>query len=207
MVTADVVLAARGLHKRLGRRNVLRGLDLDVRSGEAVGVCGANGVGKTTLVRILAGILRADAGGVSRGVATGYAPQAPLLYEQLTPREHFLYVAAARGIAADVWRTRADALLDRYRFVAWADQPVASLSGGTRQKLNLALALIAKPALLLLDEPYGGFEWETYLRFWDHVAELRRSGHSIVVISHLFYDQDRLDRLLELRDGRVVEVP
>ena len=78
------------------------------------------------------------------------------------------------------------------------------LSGGTRAKLNLALALLADPDVLLLDEPYAGFDWDTYLRFWELTAERRAAGRSVVVISHFVTDQERFDRIVELRDGRTL---
>jgi ABC-2 type transport system ATP-binding protein len=196
-------IAARGITKRLRRRQVLDGVDLAAGPGEVVGVSGENGAGKSTLLRILAGVLRPDAGAVQRPASLGYAPQLPLLYRHLTVLEHFRYVAAARRIAAGDWERRAAALMERYRFGSWAGDVVAELSEGTKQKLNLALALLSEPTVLLLDEPYGGFEWETYLRFWDHAREMRDDGRTIVVVSHLFYDRDRLDRLLELRRGRL----
>jgi ABC-2 type transport system ATP-binding protein len=202
---AEPLLAGRGLIKRYGRRRVLEGASLEVWAGEVIGIAGENGAGKSTLVRIVAGVLRPDAGTVRRPEAMGYAPQEPLLYEQLTPWEHFRYFAAARGIAGAAWQGRAANLLDLYRFSQWRDERAANLSGGTRQKLNLALALLSDPRVLLLDEPYGGFEWETYLRFWDHVREMRDRGRAVVVVSHLFHERTRFDRLLELRGGVLVE--
>ena len=206
MVSADVVLSAQDLHRRLGRRDVLQGVHLDIRKGEAVGICGENGAGKSTLMGVLTGVLTPDRGVVRRETSLGFAPQLPLLYDQLTVWEHFRYFAAARSLAPEDWRGTARDLLERYRFAPWAGSRVATLSGGTQQKLNLALALLASPALLLLDEPYGGFEWETYLRFWAHVQELRAQGRAVVIVSHLFYDRAQLDRVLELRDGRLEEV-
>jgi ABC-2 type transport system ATP-binding protein len=205
MVTDRAMLEARGLAKRLGRRQVLAGVDLIVGRGEVVGICGENGSGKSTLMRVLAGLLPSDSGEVQRHDTLGYAPQVPLLYDQLSAWEHFHYFAAARGLSRQAWEDGAQQLLDRYRFAQWRGHPVAALSGGTQQKLNLALALLANPTVLLLDEPYGGFEWETYLRFWEHVRELRTAGRSLVVVSHLFYDRADLDRTLVLQDGRLSE--
>jgi ABC-2 type transport system ATP-binding protein len=200
---AAAVIAARGVTKRLRRRLVLDGVDVVAGPGEMVGISGENGAGKSTLLRILAGLLRPDRGTVRRPASLGYAPQLPLLYRHLTVLEHFRYVAAARRLAAGEWERRAAALMERYRFADWAGDVVAELSEGTKQKLNLALALLPGPAVLLLDEPYGGFEWETYLRFWDHARELRDGGGTLIVVSHLFHDRVRLDRILELRHGRL----
>lgn len=204
-MTDRVALEAQGLRKRLGRHSVLAGVDLTVGRGEVVGICGENGSGKSTLMGVLAGLLAPDRGSVQRGGTLGYAPQLPLLYDQLTVWEHFQYFAAARSIPQRDWHDAARELLERYRFDQWRADIVAALSGGTRQKLNLALALLAHPTVLLLDEPYGGFEWETYLRFWEHVRELRAAGRSLVVVSHLFYDQADLDRKFVLHDGRLLE--
>jgi ABC-type multidrug transport system ATPase subunit len=205
VVTGGAVLEARALDKRLGKRRVLAGVDLVVRRGELIGICGENGTGKSTLMRVLAGMLRPDRGSVSRSAVLGYAPQVPLLYDQLTVWEHFRYFAVARGMPERRWEASARELLERYRFTQWRAHTAAVLSGGTQQKLNLALALLADPAVLLLDEPYGGFEWETYLRFWGHARELCAAGHSLVVVSHLFYDRVILDRALVLCDGRLEE--
>lgn len=207
MVSDGVVLDARGLHKRLGRRGVLAGVDLTVRRGEVVGICGENGSGKSTLMRILAGLVPPDRGTLRRDGTVGYGPQLPLLYDQLTVWEHFHYFAAARRLSSPLWEGSARALLERYRFAQWGAYRSADLSSGTQQKLNLALALLAEPVVLLLDEPYGGFEWETYLRFWEHVRELSAAGRALVVVSHLFYDRARLDRTLVLHDGRLAEAP
>ncbi len=204
--TAMPLLSGRALHKRYGRRRVLEGAELDVFPGEVIGIAGENGAGKSTLVRILAGVVRPDAGAVARPMAMGYAPQEPMLYEQLTPLEHFRYFGAARGLRDQTWKARAEDLLEMYRFREWRSERAANLSGGTRQKLNLALAMLADPELLLLDEPYGGFEWETYLRFWEHVREMQRRGRAILIISHLFHERVHFSRLLELRHGRLTEV-
>jgi ABC-type multidrug transport system ATPase subunit len=95
----------------------------------------------------------------------------------------------------------AGVLMERLGFDEYRHVLVRDLSGGTRQKLNLVLALMHAPAILLLDEPYQGFDWETYQRFWALAEESRRAGQTIVVISHLFYELRRFDRVLRLRNG------
>jgi ABC-2 type transport system ATP-binding protein len=186
------VLEARGIRKSFGRHQVLAGVDLAVAAGEMIAVVGENGSGKSTLLRILAGDLRPDRGSVVTHGQTGYCPQAVVLDDALTVDQHIRYFQAAYRIGA---AGRADA----------RHQPAGTLSGGTRQKLSLTLALLHEPALLLLDEPYQGFDWETYLAFWDLAGELRAAGTAILVITHLVFEQDRFDRICHLTSGRIEE--
>ena len=194
------VLVARGIRKSFGRRRVLAGLDLEVAAGEMVAVAGENGTGKTTLLRILAGDLRPDAGSVAIRGRPGYCPQTAVLDEALTVDQNVRYFQAAYGIG----RTgRAEALIERLGYAGCRDQRAGALSGGTRQKLSLTLALMHDPPVLLLDEPYQGFDWQTYLAFWEMAGELRDRGTATVVISHLVFEQERFDRICHLRDGRI----
>jgi ABC-2 type transport system ATP-binding protein len=196
------VLEARGIRKSFGRHQVLAGVDLAVAAGEMIAVVGENGSGKSTLLRILAGDLRPDRGSVVTHGQTGYCPQAVVLDDALTVDQHIRYFQAAYRIGA---AGRADALINRLGYAAARHQPAGTLSGGTRQKLSLTLALLHEPALLLLDEPYQGFDWETYLAFWDLAGELRAAGTAILVITHLVFEQDRFDRICHLTSGRIEE--
>jgi ABC-2 type transport system ATP-binding protein len=196
-------LAARGICKSFGRRRVLADLDLEVAPGELVAVVGENGTGKTTLLRILAGDLRPDAGTVAIGGRPGYCPQTVVLDEALTVDQHVAYFQAAYGIGSSA---RAGQLVERLGFADCRGQRAGTLSGGTRQKLSLTLALMHDPPVLLLDEPYQGFDWQTYLAFWDLAAELKTAGTATVVISHLVFEQQRFDRICHLVDGRIGEV-
>lgn len=182
--------------------SVLRGATLEVGAGELVGLVGENGSGKSTLLQIIVGMLRSDGGSVSRPARLGYCPQLPLLWDKLTVFEHFALFAEAYGLAPQEAARSRDALLDELRFRRYAGFRVDELSGGTRQKLNLALALLHDPQLLLLDEPYAGFDWETYLRFWEMAEERRARGMGILIVSHLLAERDRLTRIYVLRDGR-----
>jgi ABC-2 type transport system ATP-binding protein len=195
-------LAARGIRKSFGRRRVLAGLDLDVAPGELVAVVGENGTGKTTLLRILAGDLRPDAGTIAIGGRPGYCPQTVVLDEALTVDQHVRYFQAAYGIASPA---RAGELIERLGFAACRGQRAGTLSGGTRQKLSLTLALMHDPPVLLLDEPYQGFDWQTYRAFWDLAGELTAAGTATVVISHLVFEHERFDRICHLTGGRIQE--
>ena len=192
------VLTARGIRKAYGKHKVLRGVDLDVEAGSLVAVVGENGSGKSTLLRILAGTLAPDAGTVSLRGSVGYCPQEPVLNGALTVAQHLRYFAAAHALTS---LRRAEELLQSLAFAAYRDTVVDELSGGTRQKLNLSLALMHDPDVLLLDEPYQGFDWETYLRFWGLVDDLREAGKAVVVITHLVFEEERFDALVELKAG------
>jgi ABC-2 type transport system ATP-binding protein len=165
---------------------------------------GSNGSGKSTLMKILVGALVADAGTVSVSGRLGYCPQEPVVYERLTCDEHFeLFGRAYRMTPAEERRSRRD-LYAALGFERYARTRTDQLSGGTLAKLNLGLALLADPEVLLLDEPYAGFDWDTYLRFWQLVAQRRATGRTVLIISHFVADEERFDRIVQLRDGRTV---
>ncbi len=195
----------RGIWPRRRKLSVLRGADLVVGAGEVVGLVGENGSGTSTLMKILVGALAADSGRVKVSGRIGYCPQEPVLYDRLTCDEHLELFGVAYGMDSRAVAAAADGLYVTLGFDRWRAARVDELSGGTRAKLNLALALLADPDVLLLDEPYAGFDWDTYLRFWDLTAERRAAGRSVVVISHFIADEERFDRLVEMRDGRTVQ--
>ena len=183
---------------------VLRGASLALYPGEVAGLVGENGAGKSTLMKILVGALAPDAGTVTRNGRLGYCPQEPVVYERLTCDEHFELFGHAYGMTpAQERRSRHD-LYAALGFERYAATRAGQLSGGTLAKLNLGLALLADPAVLLLDEPYAGFDFDTYLKFWDLVAQRRNSGRSVLIISHFVTDEERFDRIVTLRDGKAV---
>jgi ABC-type multidrug transport system ATPase subunit len=194
----------RGLWPLRHRQEVLRGASLSLFPGEVVGLVGENGAGKSTLMKILVGAEAADAGTVSRTGQMGYCPQQPLVYPRLTPDEHFELFARAYRMTEEHARTSAQGIYDSLGFARYAHTRADRLSGGTLAKLNLGLALLADPDLLLLDEPYAGFDWDTYQKFWGLVADRRTAGRTVLVISHFLVDEDRFDRIVDLKDGRAV---
>lgn len=144
--------------------DVLSGATLEIRSGEIVGIMGENGSGKSTLMQVLAGMLDYDAGTVVRSGRIGWCPQEPRLYDRLTVDETFELFGEAYDMSdADVEAAKSW-LLEELDFARFRERQVRNLSGGNRQKLNLSVALMHEPDALLLDEPYTGFDWETFSR-------------------------------------------
>ncbi len=183
---------------------MLRGASLTLYPGEVAGLVGENGAGKSTLMKILVGALAPDAGSVTRAGRLGYCPQEPVVYERLTCDEHFeLFGHPYRMTPAGERRSRRE-LYAALGFERYAATRAGQLSGGTLAKLNLGLALLADPAVLLLDEPYSGFDFDTYLKFWDLVAQRRQAGRLVLIISHFVTDEERFDRIVTLRDGKAV---
>jgi len=208
--SAGIALRAEGIEKTYGSRlpigrtvEVLAGADVEIPAGEIVGIVGANGSGKSTLMKILVGALDADAGTVEASGRVGWCPQETLLYDRLTVRETFRLFGEAYGMTGGEIATARDRLVDRLDFERFLDYRIDHLSGGNRQKVNLSVALMHDPDVLLLDEPYTGFDWDTYLAFWDLAEELTEGGTAIAIISHLINERERFDRIYELRDGRL----
>lgn len=193
------------IRKAYGKRSVLNDVSFHMNPGELVGIVGENGSGKTTLLKILVGLLTPDAGTVSLRGRLGYCPQDMLVFETLTVQENFKYFATAYGLDSKAndarWRNVKLEFQRRLKFEAYDTTLASRLSGGTKQKLNFSLSILHEPDLLVLDEPYSGFDWETYLHFWDFTGELRSQGKSILVVSHFVYDRSKFDRILELTGG------
>ena len=197
-VAAPVVLRLRDVSVRRGRRTVLSGINLTIRRGEVVAVVGANGAGKSTLLQLCAGLLRASGGSIERTPNFGYAPQLDSLAPLLTVDEHLRLFGAARGIRQGRSISTGHRLLTRLGWTARGDQTAGTLSGGTQQKLNVALAQLDAPDLLLLDEPYQGLDALAYEDLWTLISAWRASGAGVLLVTHLLRDVDLVDRVVEL---------
>ncbi|WP_317453588.1 ABC transporter ATP-binding protein [Streptomyces sp. CBMA152] len=198
MPPTPYTLRVHDVHKAYRSRRVLKGVSFRLEPGTLTGVVGENGSGKSTLLRVLCGQIAADAGEVERHGSLGYCPQEAVLNDALTVDQHLRWFRTAYRLEGT---GRAEELLEELHFAEYRHTRVEQLSGGTRQKLNLTLALLHDPHVLLLDEPYQGFDWETYVQFWDVAARLRDRGRCILVVSHLAWDTQRLDVVHRLRDG------
>ena len=193
-----VVLRLTDVSARRGRRTVLSGINLTIHRGEVVAVVGANGAGKSTLLQLSAGLLRASGGSIERTPNFGYAPQLDSLAPLLTVDEHLRLFGAARGIRQGRSVSTGHRLLTRLGWTARGDQTAGTLSGGTQQKLNVALAQLDAPDLLLLDEPYQGLDALAYEDLWALISAWRTSGAGVLLVTHLLRDVDLVDRVVEL---------
>jgi ABC-type multidrug transport system ATPase subunit len=169
-----------------------------VGAGEAVAIIGENGAGKSTLLRVCAGLLQPDRGQVSVNGRVGFCPQEPGLFDLLSADEHLALFAPALGISRERAIRDGHELLGEFAFPVAERSQCRHLSGGARQKVNLALALLGGAGVLLLDEPYQGFDHGAYISFWEHVARWKADGLGIVIVTHLLSDQAHVDRVVEL---------
>jgi ABC-type multidrug transport system ATPase subunit len=202
---SDTVLRARGVARRFGAQVALEPTDLDVRRGETLALIGPNGAGKSTLLSLLAGAFEPTAGSVERvnGVRVGWVPQRPALYDRLTARENLELVARLEGEADSSAIARR--LLER--FDVPADRPAHTLSVGNRQRLNVALALLGDPQVLLLDEPTASLDPGQRRRLWETVTALRDEGGSVVFATQNLEELDLYaDRVAILQRGSLTFV-
>jgi ABC-2 type transport system ATP-binding protein len=199
--TATVTLAARDLVKRYGDRAALRGVSLSAGRGELVAVIGPNGAGKTTLLSILAGIQQPDEGELTvlpEGI--GWVPQQAALYSKLTVQEN-LSLFARLERCPDT-RATVDRMLELTDLRERAGDQVGTLSGGNRQRVNIAIGLLAEPEVLLLDEPSAALDPRQRDRLWEFVLRLADEGTTVVYSTHNVQEAERhAQQLVVLADG------
>jgi ABC-2 type transport system ATP-binding protein len=195
---------ARGIVKRFGEREALRGVSFRAESGELVAVIGPNGAGKTTLLSILAGIASPDEGAVdSPNGEVGWVPQQVALYRRLSVEENLLLFARLEG--HDDPRASAEEMLALTGLGERRGEIVARLSGGNQQRINIAIGLLSRPAVLLLDEPSVGLDPRQRARLWEFVLGLAGAGTTVIFSTHDIQEAERYgNRLLVLADGEAL---
>jgi ABC-2 type transport system ATP-binding protein len=204
-VTAPApAIAATGVAKRFGRRAALRDVSFAAAAGEVVAVIGPNGAGKTTLLQILAGSLKPSGGSVSLEEGEiGWVPQQPALYSKLSVAENLRLFARLEKVP-DVDAT-VERMLDQTGLRDRARDETGSLSGGNRQRINVAIGLLAEPTVLLLDEPTSSLDPRQRERLWAFVGGLAEAGTTVVYATHNVAEAERFaDRVLVLADGELL---
>jgi ABC-type multidrug transport system ATPase subunit len=200
--------ALAGVGKRFGRRGawVLEEIDWEVAPGSITVVQGDNASGKTTLLRIVAGVTRPTVGHVDRtGATVGFVPERLPMRIRMTATEYCVHLGRVRGLDATGAHARGAALFDRLGLEPGPDARIASLSKGNVQKVVLAQALLGEPALLVLDEPYNGLDVPAHEALTALLAEARDRAAAVLVTAHGEHDVPGADRVLRLRNGTLVD--
>jgi ABC-2 type transport system ATP-binding protein len=203
-VAARPALEVEAVTKRFGDREALRGVSFAAGRGDTIAVIGPNGAGKTTLLSILGGVVRPTSGTVSRPPSeVGWVPQQPAVYAKLTVAENLrLFARLERVEDPDAVVAR---MLEQTGLADRAGDELGTLSGGNRQRVNIAVGLLAEPEVLLLDEPSSSLDPRQRERLWEFVAGLARGGTTVVFTTHNVGEAERYaGRVLVLADGELL---
>jgi ABC-2 type transport system ATP-binding protein len=210
MVNSEPVIAIEGLRVRRGKQQVLHGIDVTVTRGAVVGLLGPSGSGKTTLMRAIVGVQKIDDGAVtvlgqpaghpSLRRRIGYDTQDASVYDDLTVRQNLAYFRSILGVP----RSEIHRVARATDLTGQLNQLAASLSGGQRSRVSLAVALLGSPELLVLDEPTVGLDPVLRVELWNIFRRLAADGSTLLVSSHVMDEATRCDRLLMMRDGELL---
>ncbi|MAU59910.1 MAG: multidrug ABC transporter ATP-binding protein [Parvibaculum sp.] len=211
---APLIIDVQGLTKSFGETKVVDGIDMQVAEGEIYGFLGPNGSGKTTTIRMLCGLLTPDAGaGTCLGhdiisdsakikLKVGYMTQRFSLYEDLSIRENLAFVASIYGLKKPKQAVRET--LEKLGLETRANQLAGALSGGWKQRLALAAAIMHEPKLLLLDEPTAGVDPKARRDFWDEIHQLADNGLTVLVSTHYMDEAERCHKICYLAYGKLL---
>jgi ABC-2 type transport system ATP-binding protein len=211
----ELAIRVRALSKRFGDVTAVDGVDLEIPAGQIYGFLGPNGSGKTTIIRMLCGLLTPTGGDVrvlgldipaqseSLRSKIGYMTQKFSLYDDLTVQENMQFMGRIYGLSRKVARVRIEELLERYALASLRDRFAKAMSGGQRQRLALAVATLHSPTLLFLDEPTSAVDPENRRDFWEKLFDLSEAGTTILVSTHYMDEAERCHHLAILQTGHL----
>ena len=211
----ELAIRVRALSKHFGEVIAVDGIDLEIPAGQIYGFLGPNGSGKTTIIRMLCGLLTPSGGDVrvldlqipaqaeTLRRKIGYMTQKFSLYDDLTVRENMQFMARIHGLSRSVASARIAELLERYTLSSLRDRFASAMSGGQRQRLALAVATLHSPTLLFLDEPTSAVDPENRRDFWEKLFDLSDAGTTILVSTHYMDEAERCHQLAILETGHL----
>ena len=210
-----MILSINNLTKFYDNKKVLNDLNIELDRGEVYGLLGANGAGKTTTINIICGLLNYESGTVlingkninhKSKYLLGIATQENLLYSQLTCMENLDFFGKIYGLTGTKLKSSIFRSLRAVNLLEYKDQIVANLSGGMQRRLNIALALIHHPQLLILDEPTTGLDIEVRYNIWQLILRLKQQGMTILLTTHLLDEAEKLcDRIGIMQGGKIIQ--
>ncbi|MDX2115036.1 MAG: ABC transporter ATP-binding protein [Planctomycetota bacterium] len=213
------MLRIRNLHKAFSGRTAVDGLSIELHKGEVFGLLGPNGAGKSTTMSCAAGLLRPDQGDVTIDATAGplpptdpraraqlgVAPQVLAIYDELTPEENLRFFARLQGLRGSTLRSRVATILDDVQLADRARSQVSTFSGGMKRRLNLGVALVHDPPLILLDEPTAGVDPHSRNAIFELIRALKARGRTILYTTHYMEEAQRLcDRVGIIDHGRLL---
>ena len=211
---ADAAISIEKVNFSYGHLKVINDISLDIPTGVSFGLLGSNGAGKTTFIRLMVGLLKPGSGHIVRLGKTpstanagsiGYMPQLPSLYTELSVRQNIDFFARIYGLRDKEKRFhRVDDVIRLVDLREKRDISITQLSGGMRQRVSLACAIVHQPPMLFLDEPTVGLDPELRANFWEYFEKLTKTGTTLVISSHTMDDAAHCQKLVFMREGKII---
>ena len=210
----DTAISIEKISFSYGRLKVIDGISMEIPKGMSFGLLGSNGAGKTTFIRLMVGLLKPNSGHITRlgkipspanAGNIGYMPQLPSLYNELTVRQNIDFFARIYGLKDRQKRfQRVDEVIKLVDLWPKRSVSITQLSGGMRQRVSLACAIVHQPLMLFLDEPTVGLDPELRVHFWEYFENLTKAGTTLVISSHTMDDAAHCQKLVFMREGRII---
>lgn len=214
---SQTIVKIQNLQKNYGQKQVLHGIDLEIKSGQIIGYIGPNGAGKSTTVKILCGLISEFQGNITifdKDLRTqaieikkqvGYIPENAVLYESLTPMEFMEFIGEMRGLEIEQTRDKAEKLMDIFEMKPSLNQRISTFSKGMRQKVMICSALLHNPDLIFMDEPLSGLDANSVIMVKEMLVHLAREGKTVFYSSHIMDVVEKIsDRIILIDQGKVI---